>query len=404
MIVSYIIAAVTAGLCALTYAELAGMFPISGSAYTYSYVAFGEIIAFAVGWDLILENVVAGAAIASGWSGALVGLLGEFDIHFSDKLISSPLNGGVIDLPAILITAFVTLFLYWGVKETARFNTIFVIIKVVVILLFVAIGASHIDLSNYSPFAPFGWKGVMTGAALVFFSFIGFDSVSTTAEEVKDAQKNVPRALLICLSIVVVLYVSVSVVVIGIIPYRMIDVGNALPSALSHIGIHWGSALVAVGAILGMVATLLVCLYAQIRIFMCMSRDGLLPSVFNKIHPRHKTPYICTVITGAATAVLAGVLPINALMELCNIGTLFAFFLVSVGIIVLRRTMPDVERKFKCPGVPITPLVSAGFSLYLMISLPLLTWMRFLTWFVLGLIIYFLVGRKNSRLQNDKIQ
>ncbi|MGZ4886807.1 MAG: amino acid permease, partial [Candidatus Aminicenantales bacterium] len=257
----------------------------------------------------------------------------------------------------------------------------------------------HVSLANLQPMMPFGWKGVMAGAAIIFFAYIGFDAVSTAAEETKNPKKDVPLGLMLCLGVVIILYVSVAFVLTGIVPYKLIDVGNALPAALARIGIQWGGAIVATGAIIGMISTLLVTLYGQIRIFMVMARDGLLPAGFARVHPVHKTPHICTWITGVATAVIAGLFPLPMIIDLCNIGTLFAFVLVSVGVIVLRKTRPEVERKFKTPGVPFTPLITVGFCFYLMYSLPKITWIRFGIWLLVGLLIYFLYSVHHSKLQ-----
>ena len=400
VLLSFIIAAVTCGLCALTYSELACMFPIAGSTYSYSYVAFGEVIAWIVGWDLMLEYLVSASAVASGWSSTFAGLLQNIGLTLPKALTTSPLSGGIIDLPAILITLLVTWILYIGIKESARTNNVIVVVKVSVILLFIILGASHVNLANFKPFAPFGWKGIMSGAAIIFFAYIGFDAVSTAAEETINPKRDVPLGLMLCLGVVIVLYVTVALVLVGIVPFRQIDIGNALPAALSRIGIQWGGALVATGAIIGMVSTLLITIYGQVRIFMVMSRDGLLPKSFSKIHKQHKTPYVCTWITGAMTALIAGLFPLPMIIDLCNIGTLFAFILVSIGVIVLRRTRPEVERKFKTPGVPFTPLLTIAFCFYLMYHLQGVTWMRFALWLAAGLVIYFLYSAKHSKLRH----
>jgi APA family basic amino acid/polyamine antiporter len=312
----------------------------------------------------------------------------------------TPLAGGIIDLPAVVITMLITWVLFIGIRESARINNVIVIIKIAVILLFIFLGSSHIDFANFKPFAPFGWKGIMAGAAIIFFAYIGFDAVSTAAEETANPKRDVPLGLMLCLGVVIVLYVAVAFVLTGMVPFKQIDVGNALPAALSRIGIHWGGALVATGAIVGMLSTLLITVYGQVRIFMVMSRDGLLPKVFSHIHPVHKTPYICTWITGGLTAAIAGLFPLPMIIDLCNIGTLFAFILVSAGVIVLRKTRPEVERRFKTPGVPFTPLLTIGFCLYLMASLQGVTWIRFGTWLAIGLVIYFVYSVKHSKLQH----
>jgi APA family basic amino acid/polyamine antiporter len=409
ILLSFIIAAVTCAFCALTYSELACMFPVAGSTYSYSYVAFGEVVAWIIGWDLMLEYLVAASAVASGWSTTFIPLLQQMGLKLPKALITPPVttvagkvvfSGGIVDLPAILITMGISWILYIGIRESAKINNIIVAIKIAVILLFVFLGVSHIDFANFNPFAPFGWKGIMAGAAIIFFAYIGFDAVSTAAEETRNPKRDVPLGLMLCLAVIIILYVSVAFVLTGMVPFKEIDVGNALPAALARIGIRWGGALVATGAIIGMISTLLVTLYGQVRIFMVMARDGLLPASFSRVHPVHQTPHICTWITGIVTAAIAGLFPLSMIIDLCNIGTLFAFVLVSIGVIVLRKTRPEVERKFKTPGVPFTPLITVGFCFYLMYSLPKVTWFRFGAWLLAGLLIYFLYSVKHSKLQH----
>lgn len=402
VIISFIIAAITSALCALTYSELASMFPVSGSTYSYSYVAFGEIVAWIIGWDLILEYLVSAAAVAAGWSGSLNGLLMDYGIKLPVMLTKAPISGGIVDLPAVLITAVVTWLLYIGVSESAKINDIIVVVKILIIVIFVLLGITHIKAANYHPFMPFGVNGIVSGASIIFFAFIGFDTVSTASEETKNPEKDVPRGLALCLAVVIVMYIAVSLVLTGIISYKNVSIDNALPGALAHIGINWGSALVGIGAVVGMISTLLATLYGQVRIFMVMARDGLLPHAFAKVNKKHSTPGLCTILTGIFTAILAGFLPLNMIMELCNIGTLFAFALVSVGVIVLRKTMPEVKRKFKCPGVPFTPIITIFCCGYLIYSLPVVTWIRFIVWLFIGAIIYALYGYKNSKIRNAK--
>lgn len=400
IIMSYVIAAITSALCALTYAELATMFPVSGSTYSYTYVAFGEIVAWIIGWNLILEYLVVSATIASGWSSTLVGIFEAYNIHLPKMFINSPLAGGIVDLPAVIIMAIVTSLLYIGVSESAKVNNVIVIIKVSVILIFIALGVTHINPANYHPFAPYGFKGIMSGAAIIFFAYIGFDAVSTAAEETVNPKRDIPLGLTICMIVIIILYIAVSFTLTGMVPYKEIDVNNALPAALRRIGINWGSALVAVGAIIGMISALIVTTYGQVRIFMAMSRDGLIPKSFAKISGKYGTPGKCTIMTGVVTAIIGGLLPLTVLMDLCNIGTLSAFVIVSIGVIVLRKTMPDIERKFKCPGVPFTPILTVIFCIYLMVSLPVVTWIRFAIWTLIGVSIYFIYGRRHSTLNN----
>ncbi len=409
VLISFIVAAVTCGFCALTYSELACMFPVAGSTYSYSYVAFGEVIAWTIGWDLMLEYLVAASAVASGWSSTFIGLLQSAGVKLPKAMILPPiainpqgkvvLSGGVIDVPAVAITMLITWILFIGIKESAKINNIIVALKIAVIVLFIFLGVRHVNLAHLTPMMPFGWKGIMAGAAIIFFAYIGFDAVSTAAEETKNPKKDVPLGLMLCLGVVIVLYVLVAFVLTGIVPYKQIDVGNALPAALARIGIQWGGALVATGAIIGMISTLLVTVYGQIRIFMVMARDGLLPKVFSHVHPKHQTPHLCTWITGGLTALIAGLFPLPMIIDLCNIGTLFAFVLVSAGVILLRKTRPEVERKFRTPGVPFTPLVTIAFCFYLMYSLPTVTWIRFGIWLAAGLVIYFTYSVRHSKLQ-----
>ncbi len=400
VLLSFVLAALTCVFCALTYSELATMFPVAGSTYSYSYVAFGEVIAWVIGWDLMLEYLVAASAVASGWSTTFIGLIQTTGITLPKALVTTPLAGGVVDLPAVLITLLITWILYIGIKESAKTNNIIVLVKIAVILLFIVLGVSHINFNNLKPFLPYGFGGVGRAAAIIFFAYIGFDAVSTAAEETKNPKKDVPLGIIICLGVIIALYVSVALVLTGMVPFKEIDVGNALPAALGRIGIHWGGALVATGAIIGMISTLLVTVYGQVRIFMVMSRDGLLPPVFSTVHPIHKTPHLCTWITGILTAAIAGLFPLPMIIELCNIGTLFAFILVSVGVIVLRKTRPEVERKFKTPGVPFTPLLTVAACFYLIYKLPMITWIRFAAWLLIGLALYFVYGARHSRLQH----
>ncbi|HWQ43688.1 MAG TPA: amino acid permease [Desulfosporosinus sp.] len=402
VVLSFIVAAITSGLCALTYAELATMFPVAGSTYTYSYIAFGEIVAWIIGWDLMLEYLVSSAAVASGWSGTFVGLLSSAGVALPKVITQGPSAGGIIDLPAVAIVILITWILFVGIKESVKLNNVIVVVKIAAIVLFIVLGVFHISVANYKPFAPFGWGGVMAGASIMFFAYIGFDAVSTAAEETINPKRDVPRGLAICLAVVIILYVTVAIVITGMVPFKEISQNNAIPEALTKFSLNWGAALVGTGAVIGMISTLLVMLYGQIRIFMVMSRDGLLPKMFSKIHPVHKTPTLCTIITGLIAAVMAGTLPLQEIIKLCNIGTLFAFVLVSIGVIVLRKTMPDAERKFRCPWVPLIPVLTILACLYLMAALPLVTWIRFVIWLLLGLVIYFIYGRHHSVLQKIK--
>ena len=403
IILSFFLCGIVACLCGLCYCELATMFPVAGSTYSYAYIAFGEFVAMIIGWCLTAEYLVAVSAVASGWSGTFRGILQNAGITLPHAISASPAKGGIIDLPAVFIILVLAYLLYYGMQESAKVNNIIVAVKVFVILLFIFLGVSHIKPSNYVPFMPFGWKGVFTGASTVFFSYIGFDSISTAAEEARNPKKDVSRGIIMCLIVVSILYISVAVVLTGMVPFNKIVSENAVPAALASVGINWGSALVGVGAILGMISTMIAMLYGQIRIFMVMSRDGLLPKAFSKIHSVHKTPYISTILTGIIAAIIAGLLPLDIIVEFLSIGTLLSFVVVSLGVIYLRKAMPDMERKFKCPGVPFTPVITVLCCLVLLASMRAITWIGFCVWLAIGIVFYFTYGRTHSVVQNENL-
>ncbi|GAA0076398.1 amino acid permease [Clostridium sp. CTA-5] len=402
VIISFIIAGIVACLCGLCYCELSTMFPVAGSTYSYAYIVFGEIVAMIIGWCLTAEYLVACSAIASGWSGTFVGILKSIGITLPIEFTASPSKGGIVDLPAILIIVLITFILYYGMKESAKINNIIVGIKIAIIIIFVLLGVSHINFSNYTPFVPLGVKGIFAATATIFFSYIGFDAISTAAEEAENPNRDIPLGLIICLVVVTILYVSVAFVLTGMIPYKEIISENAVPGALASVGINWGAALVGTGAVLGMISTLMVMLYGQVRIFMVMSRDGLLPNLFSKVHPTHKTPYLSTIITGSIAAIIAGFLPLDFIVEFLSIGTLLGFTVVSAAVIVLRKTMPNFKRIFRTPGVPFTPIISIICCIALLSRLKLKTWIGFSVWLIIGLLVYFIYGRKNSVLQNEE--
>lgn len=403
LILSFIISGMACAFAGLCYAEFAAMVPVAGSAYTYGYTALGEIWAWIIGWDLILEYAVAIAAVAIGWSGYIVSLLDAAGIHLPKALINAPgIQGGIINLPAIIIIGVITWLLIIGVKESARVNNIMVGIKLTVALLFIILGITHVKVSNWSPFMPYGWKGVFQGASIIFFAYIGFDAVSTAAEEVKNPQKDIPKGIIASLIICTVLYIVVSAILTGMVPYLSFKETSApVAFALQQIGINWGSALVSVGAVCGITSVLLVMMFGQTRVFFAMSRDGLLPKVFGAVHPKFKTPVKSTLLVGIFTSLMAGFTPIGVVAELTNIGTLAAFIIVAAAVILLRVKRPDLQRSFKCPFVPVVPGLAIIFCGYLIYSLPKITQYRFVVWLLIGLAVYFLYGIKHSTMNYD---
>jgi APA family basic amino acid/polyamine antiporter len=400
LVLSFVFSGLVCAVAALCYAEFAAMVPVAGSAYTYSYAALGEIWAWIIGWDLILEYSVAIAAVAIGWSGYVTETFHLIGLELPPALVNPPgTAGGLINLPAVLIIAGITVLLVIGVRESARVNNVIVAIKLSVILLFLVLGIPHIDPANWHPFMPFGLQGVITGAAIVFFAYIGFDAVSTAAEEVRNPQKDLPIGILGSLSVSTLLYIMVSAVLTGLVSYLLFKGTNApVAFALEEIGITWGSELVAVGAICGITSVLLVFLFGQSRIFFAMARDGLLPRFFSTVHPRFRTPVKVTLLVGAVTATIASLLPLEAVAELVNIGTLAAFIIVAAGVVVLRRTQPELKRPFRVPLVPVMPVLCIISCGYLILSLPTITHIRFVVWLLIGLVIYFSYGRYHSTL------
>jgi len=398
VVLSFVVAGIACGLAALCYAEFASMIPVAGSAYTYSYTTMGELVAWIIGWDLILEYAVGAIAVSVGWSGYLVELLKAVGIHLPVALTSGPWGepGGIINIPAIFIVLLLTTMLVLGTKESAKVNLFLVSVKLAIIIFIIIVGAWYVNTKYYDPFMPFGIGGVFGGAAIVFFAYIGFDAASTTAEEAKNPQRDLPIGIIGSLVICTVLYIAAALLLTGLVPYKELATSAPFAYAFSAHQMYWATAIVSVGAIAGITSVLLVSLLAQPRIFFSLSRDGLLPKGISKIHPKYGTPYISTMITGVAVAIAAGLLPINIAAELTNIGTLFAFLLVCIGVIVLRRTRPDLERPFRVPLVPILPAIGAIFCVVLMLSLPALTWLRFIFWLGLGIMIYANYGYKHS--------
>lgn len=408
LVISFIIAALVCGLTAMSYAEFASIVPISGSVYTYSYVTLGEFIAWIIGWDLVLEYLFAAGTVAAGWSGYFQSLLSGFNIHFPTLLTAAPgAKDGVhtiFNLPAFVIIMGITFLLSRGISQSKRVNNIMVIIKLLVVILFIAAGMWYVKPEQWHPFTPFGWDGVFNAAALVFFAYIGFDAVATAAEETRNPARDLPRGLFLSLGICTVLYILVTLVVVGIVPLNMFsdNLDHPVSLALQIAGQNWMAGLIDLGAILGMTTVILVLMYGQTRVFFSMSRDGLLPRAFSSIHPRYRTPYKMTWMLGAIAGMIGGLVPLNRLAELVNIGTLSAFILVSIGVIVLRKTQPDLRRAYRCPGVPAVPILGIMSCLFLMSQLELITWVAFLIWISIGVVVYFLYSRKNSLLNSEK--
>ena len=427
VVLSMIVAGIASALAAICYAEFASAVPVAGSAYTYGYATLGEVVAWVIGWDLVLEYALGAATVAVGWSGYVVALLGDFGIPFPPLLGAAPgtaivlADGSTVtalfNLPAILISALATWLLVIGIRESARVNAVIVFIKVGVVLLIIGLGGMFVDSRNWQPFIPpntgafgeFGWSGILRGAGVIFFAYIGFDAVSTAAQEARQPQRDMPRGIIGSLVICTVLYVLVSGVMVGLVPYQQLGVPAPMAVAVDAarmpaVGTSWQPVLdlmpfvVKLGAIMGLSSTIIVQMMAQPRIFYAMSRDGLLPEWASRIHERYRTPHLTTLITGAIVMMASGFTSIGVLGELVSIGTLFAFVIVSIGVMVLRRTRPDLERPFKTPFVPALPIASALVSLALMLALPWPTWERLIVWMALGLVIYFAYGRTHSKL------
>jgi len=401
---SFLLTAIACSFAALCYAELASMIPIAGSAYTYAYATLGELVAWIIGWDLILEYAVSNMAVAVGFSAYLNDVLDNvFGWHIPAKFAGPPIVGGEFtgnwfNISALLVLMILTWILVKGVRESASTNNVMVIIKIAAILIFVFGAARAVDTSNWKPFAPNGFPAVLTGAAIVFFTYIGFDSVSTAAEECRRPQRDLPFGIIMTLVICAILYIAVALVLTGIARYDTLNNAAPVATALKVLGYNGIRQWVSIGAIVGMLSSLLVFQYGQARIWFAMSRDGLLPKVFSKVHPVHQTPHISTWIAGLVVGIPAGIWDIGTFADLANIGTLFAFIIVSLGVIVLRKTQPDRPRGFRVPGAPWLPMISIAFCLVLMMALPLETWVRFFVWLIVGFAIYFPFGRKNSAL------
>jgi APA family basic amino acid/polyamine antiporter len=398
IVLSFVISGIVCILAALCYAEFSAMVPVAGSAYTYCYASLGEIWAWIIGWDLILEYAVSISAVAIGWSAYIVNLLKEAGISLPQELINAPgYDGGIVNLPAIGIILVITFILIIGMRESARLNSLIVVINLAVIIFFIVLGLGHVNPANWHPFMPYNWGGVFAGAAIVFFAYIGFDAVLTAAEEIENPQKNIPIGIIGSVIIVMILYVLVALVLTGMVPYLALGTTNApVAFALESAGLHWAAAVISVGALCGITSVILVTLYGQTRIFFAMARDGLLPRVFSEVNQKTHTPVKVTLAVGLFSAFIAGIFPLGAIAELVNIGTLAAFMIVALGILVLRKTQPEANRPFRCPWMPYIPLLCIFSCGILIISLPQVTHLRFLIWMAVGLFLYFFFSNRNS--------
>ncbi|HSU82748.1 MAG TPA: amino acid permease [Thermoanaerobaculia bacterium] len=426
LMLSFVVSGLACIFAALCYAEFASMVPIAGSAYTYAYATLGELFAWIIGWDLVLEYGVGSATVAHGWSHYFQDFIGIFGVHLPAALTNAPFDwvsghvastGAIIDLPAIVITAVITWILVRGIKESASFNAGMVMVKLAVVFFVIIVGAFYVNPANWHPFAPFGLTGIsffgkplfgatdaggnpvgmLSGAAIIFFAYIGFDAVSTQAEEAKNPKRDVPIGIVASLIICTVLYIAVSAVLTGMVRYDQIDINAPVSGAFKTVGLTWAQLLISIGALTGITSVLLVMMLSQPRIMLAMARDGLLPrGFFAAVHESFRTPYKSTILTGCFVALAAGLLPLRLLAELVNIGTLFAFVIVCAAVLIMRRTDPDAERPFRVWGAPLTPILGILICLLLMFSLPVENWVRLFVWLAIGFLIYFGYGRKHS--------
>jgi APA family basic amino acid/polyamine antiporter len=455
VVLSFALAGIVSAFAALCYSEFASLVPMSGSAYTYGYATLGELFAWIIGWDLALEYAVGAIAVSVGWSGYMVSFLRDFGIQIPPELsaargihlielpaaLAAALKikvgwmvlGGelanqikaagtdpaslhqvtaIFNLPAVIIVAIVTILLVIGIRESAGFNNLIVFLKIAVVLLFIVGAAKAINPANWHPFIPantgkwgsFGWSGVMRGASLVFFAYIGFDAVSTAAQEAKNPRRDVPFGIIGSLLVCTVLYILVSGIATGVVPYRLLDVPEPIALAADHANLGWMARIIKLGAIAGLSSVILVMMLGQTRVFWSMSRDGLLPPFVSRVHPRFKTPWVITIVTGVVVAFFGAVLPVRDAGNLCNIGTLLAFVIVSVGVLVLRVREPELQRKFRVPAIWFVAPMGALSAFALMLYLPLMTWMRLLVWFLVGMVIYFTYSRRHSKLEQPTVQ
>jgi APA family basic amino acid/polyamine antiporter len=428
LMLSFVVAGLTCIFAALCYAEFASMVPVAGSAYTYAYATLGELFAWIIGWDLVLEYAAGSAVVAKGWSHYFQNFIGLFHMKLPPALASAPLDyvdgvfkstGGAIDISALIIVAIITTILVVGIQESSRFNNVVVVLKLAIVLFVIGVGAMYVKATNWHPFAPFGWTGIslfgktiagqsnaggepvgmIAGASTIFFAYIGFDAVSTQAEEARNPRRDLPIAIVSSLLICTILYILMAAVVTGMVRYDQIDIGAPIPSAFASVGLSWAEMLISIGALSGITSVLLVMMLSQPRILFAMSRDGLLPrSFFANVHPKFRTPWKSTILTGIVVAFTSALLPLTFVVDLVNIGTLLAFLIVSAAVWVMRRTNPEIERPFRAPLVPLTPILGISSCLLLMFSLPPKNWLRLVVWLAIGFVIYFGYGRRHSVL------
>ena len=428
LMLSFVVAGVTCIFAALCYSEFASMVPIAGSAYTYAYATLGEVFAWIIGWDLILEYAVGSATVAHGWSHYFQDFLGLLHVHLPRVITNAPFDfnpatghlaatGTFIDLPALVITAVMTVILVVGIQESARFNAVVVVLKLAVVLFVIGVGASFIHAANWHPFAPYGWSGIsffghtiagqtgkggeplgmIAGASTIFFAYIGFDAVSTQAEEAKNPKRDVPIAIVTSLLVCTLLYILMAAVVTGMVKYDQINIDAPISAAFAQVGLPWAQFLISIGALAGITSVLLVMMLSVPRVMLAMARDGLVPrSFFAAVHPRYRTPWKSTIVIGMLVGTVAALLPLRILAELVNIGTLLAFLIVCAAVLVMRKTNPDAERPFRAPFVPLTPILGIGSCLLLMFSLPWENWLRLVIWLFIGFVIYFGYSRHHS--------
>jgi basic amino acid/polyamine antiporter, APA family len=432
---SFVVAGSACAFAALCYAEFASMVPVAGSAYTYAYATLGELFAWIIGWDLLLEYGVGAASVAHGWSHYFIDFIGLMGIKLPAALANAPFDfnpatgafvttGAIVDMPALVISILLTAVLVVGIRESATFNFIMVLAKLAVVFLIIVVGVIYVDPRNWQPFAPYGYSGIsffgytilgqhgpageplgmMAGAAIVFYAYIGFDSVSTHAEEARNPSRDVPIGIIGSLTLCTVLYIAVAAVLTGMVPYQQIDIDAPLAKAFSQVGLPWTHFFISLGALAGITSVLMVLMLSQPRIMLAMARDGLLPTgFFGSVHPRFRTPWKATIVTGSVVGLMGALLPLRVLAELVNIGTLLAFAIVCAAVLIMRRIDPDAPRPFRCPLVPLIPILGIAFCFLLMFSLPVDNWLRLIVWLLLGLAVYFAYGRQHSvlaRMQN----